>query len=223
MAELRKYGTCFFEQYAHISLATLLGHEFDDLLNRDRPDLQSPDGQRLGIEVTRAMEESKHAAGQMLKEISGITEVKDDPDELDLIIESGYSYGLELGRYVGRKELDYWRLALPLQRILESKVTKAGNGFYGTYEKMGLYVFCKDPINDADVIKAYRFVMGIQKYQDIRYNRLYLSEPTNLYVCNLDDGLSEASRMLRYPVTREMRREFYLEAVRLQLTSDRRP
>ena len=219
---LRKYGTCFFEQYAHISLSSILGHEFDDLVNRDRPDLQSPDGIRLGIEVTRAMEESKDAAGQMLKEISGIADVKDDPDELDRIIETGYSFGLELGHYVGRKELDYWRLALPLQRILQSKVAKAGNGFYGTFEKMGLYVFCKDPINDADAIKAYRFVMGLQKYQDIRYNRLYLAEATNLYVCNLDDGLSEDSRMIRYPVTRDMRQDFYLEAVRSQLISDKR-
>ena len=218
--ELRKYGTCFFEQYAKLTLSGLLGHEFDDLVNRDRPDLQSPDDCSLGIEVTRAMESSKDAAGQMLKEISGIKDIRDEPDELDRIIETGYAYGLELGRYVGRKELDYWRLALPLQRILESKVAKAGNGFYGTWKKMGLYVFCKDPMNDADAIKAYRYVMGLQQYQDIRYNRLYLSEAANLYVCNLDDGLSEASRLLRYPVTREMRREFYLDAVLFQLTSD---
>ena len=37
----RKYGTCFFEQYAQISLAALLGPEYDRLVNRDRPDLQS--------------------------------------------------------------------------------------------------------------------------------------------------------------------------------------
>jgi len=220
---LRKYGTCFFEQYAHISLARLLGSEFDDLLNRDRPDLQSSDGRRIGIEVTRAMEESKHVADQLLKEISGIIPMDEAPDELDEIVENGYAYGLQHGRYIGRKELDYWRLALPLKRILESKVSKAGNGFYGTFEKMGLYVFCKDPLNDADAIKAYRYVMGLQKYQDIRYDRLFLSETTNLYVCNLDDGLSETSRLMRYPISREQRQEFYLEAIRLQLTSDKHP
>ena len=66
---IRKYGTCFFEQYAHISLSSILGHEFDDLVNRDRPDLQSPDGVRLGIEVSRAMEQNKDSAGQMYREI----------------------------------------------------------------------------------------------------------------------------------------------------------
>ena len=57
----RKYDTCFFERYAQISLATLLGHEFDCLVNLDRPDLQSEDGKSIGIEVTRAMEESRAA------------------------------------------------------------------------------------------------------------------------------------------------------------------
>ncbi len=59
MAAPRPFGTCFFEQYAQISLSALLGSEFYCLVNMDRPDLQSPDGHSLGIEVTRAMEESK--------------------------------------------------------------------------------------------------------------------------------------------------------------------
>ena len=65
--DTRKYGTCFFEQYAQITLAALLGHEFDDLVNRDRPDLQSADGHTLGIEVTRAMEENAKAAKRCSK------------------------------------------------------------------------------------------------------------------------------------------------------------
>ena len=52
---VRKYGTDFFEEYAAVSLRTLLGPAYDGLENRDRPDLQSPDARTLGIEVTRAM------------------------------------------------------------------------------------------------------------------------------------------------------------------------
>lgn len=77
---MRKYDTCFFERYAQISLETLLGREFANLVNEDRPDLQSPDGVTLGIEVTRAMEQSKDAAR---------------------ILESGYGYGLSNGRFIG--------------------------------------------------------------------------------------------------------------------------
>ncbi len=36
MATTRKYGTCFFEQYAQITLAALLGSGYKDLVNRDR-------------------------------------------------------------------------------------------------------------------------------------------------------------------------------------------
>ena len=210
----RKYGTCFFEQYAQITLSALLGHDFDDLVNRDRPDLQSPDGLRMGIEVTRAMEESKAAAGVLLKEVAGLTEPVEEED-LETILENGYSYGLQADR-VGRKELRYWSMALPLRRIIASKVDKCGGGMYGRFDRMGLYVFCKDPVTDLEVIKTLHYTMNLQKYLEICYNRLYLAEVGNLYVCNLDDGLSESARLIKLPISQEQRRAFYLEALRRQ-------
>ena len=73
-----KHDTCFFERYAQVSLCALLGSEFDCLVNRDRPDLQSRDGRSIGIEVTRAMEESRHAEEELLKDMAGITKGRDD-------------------------------------------------------------------------------------------------------------------------------------------------
>ena len=99
----RKFGTCFFEQYAQISLSALLGSEFDCLLNMDRPDLQSPDGKSIGIEVTRAMEESKQAEMALLKDVAGITKGEDRHD-IDQILEYGYSFGLQGGKYIGLKD-----------------------------------------------------------------------------------------------------------------------
>ena len=55
----REFGTCFFEQYAQITLQAILGDDFAGLVNRDRPDLQSVDGHAIGIEVTRAMEQRR--------------------------------------------------------------------------------------------------------------------------------------------------------------------
>jgi len=69
---MSQFDTCFFEMYAKISLKTLLDKGFSSLVNKDRPDLQSPDGVSLGIEVTRAMPESKEAARSMLKEMAGV-------------------------------------------------------------------------------------------------------------------------------------------------------
>lgn len=217
MAAPRKYGTCFFEQYAQISLCELLGHEFDCLVNRDRPDLQSEGSDAIGIEVTRAMEESRRAEQELLKDVAGLTAPQEPEDDTSTILEYGYSFGLRGGKYIGSKELPYWKMALPLKRILESKVQKVGNGFYGHFRTMGLYVFCKDQLSELDVYGAMSYTMGLQKYLDNRFNRLYLADPDDLFVCNLDDGLSDSSRFCRYPISQDQRRSFYLEAVRKQL------
>lgn len=213
--DTRPFGTCFFERYAQITLSTILGSEFDCLVNIDRPDLQSEDGHSIGIEVTRAMEESKKAEDALLKDIAGITPAPEDAD-FDLIRENGYAYGLEKGRYIGTKELSYWSMALPLRRIIESKVSKVGNGFYGRFDKMGLYVFNRENLREADAIKAMNYTISLQKYLDIRYDRLYLADINDLFVCNLADGLKEDSRLSSYHITQDNRRAFYAEAVKRQ-------
>ena len=217
MSTFRKYGTCFFEEYARIELSALLGREFDDLVVRDRPDLQSRDGSRLGIEVTRAMEESKHVAQQLLKEVAGIVPAGEHAD-LESISESGYAYGLREGQYVGARELSYWQLAQPLRSILKSKVSKLGHGLYGHFGKKGLFVFSKDNMNEGQMARTCRYMMQLQAEQEIRYNRLYLADINELFVCNLDDGLSFDARLVIIPVSREQRRDFYLRAVDAQIS-----
>lgn len=206
--------TCFFERYAHITLSALLGHEFDELINLDRPDLQSPDGKSLGIEVTRAMEQNKYAAQELFNEIGGYTTPEDEVDDLEMIRRYGYGYGLQNGRYIGMKESYYWKLAKPLLQILENKVSKAMDGLYGEFGKMGLYVFCKEQMDEAQVIKAYRYVMDLQKYADRGYDFLYLCEADALHVCNLTDGISDSVRLASYTITPEMRRQFYIAALK---------
>ncbi len=191
----RPFGTCFFEQYAQITLATFLGGEMTTLVNRDRPDLQSPDGASVGIEVTRAMEENKLAQEALLKDISGITPGPKN-DDLDIILENGYAFGMK--------------------RILESKVSKVGNGFYGHFGKMGLFVFSRENLGETDARKAMDYTLFLQKYQDLRYDRLYIADVNDLFVCNLDEGLKEGSRMIRYRIFQEQRKAFYLEAIRRQ-------
>ena len=83
---MSRFDTCFFERYARVSLEKLLDKDFAALLNMDRPDLQSADGKTLGIEVTRAMPETKEAADTMLKEMAGIRSVReasDDAEDID--------------------------------------------------------------------------------------------------------------------------------------------
>ena len=213
-----KYDTCFFEKYAQIVLADVLGREFETLVNRDRPDLQSASGHAIGIEVTRAMEESKAAGLALMQDIAGIT--PDLPaDDFDTILETGYSFGLRTGKYVGVNEMRYWRMALPMRRILESKVSKAASGFYGQWDRLGLFVFSKENLDAGDALKAMNYILGLQKYLDLRYNRLYIADVDDLFVCNLDDGITAASRLARYRLTQAQRRAFYLEALRKQAES----
>ena len=210
---MSRFDTCFFERYARVSLETLLNRRFAELLNKDRPDLQSPDGISLGIEVTRAMPQTKEAAQSMIKEMAGAAPVPEDMEDLDTILSSGYGYGLQGGRYVGSKEYDYWSMALPMRRIIESKVRKAGDGFYGSFRVLDLYVFCKDSLSEVEVLDILRYTMKVQEGQQVRYSCLYLSEISGLDVCNLTGDISDTYRIARHPISPELRKEFFHKAL----------
>lgn len=208
---MSRFDTCFFERYARVSLEKLLDEGFAALLNKDRPDLQSADGRSIGIEVTRAMPETKEAADTMLREMAGIRPVKSagvESGDIDSMLASGYGYGLDDGQYVGSREYDYWSLALPMRRIIENKVSKAGNGFYGEFESLALYVFSKDALSDSEVADIMDFTMNLQSENKIRYDFLYLSEINNLNVCDL-----RSAQMVCHPISRVQRRDFFLASL----------
>ena len=212
--KMRKFDTCFFERYARITLETILGEEFGALMNEDRPDLQMPD-KSLGIEVTRAMEPHKDVAQEMLKEMAGLPVKEEDREEVDQILQSGYGYGLQNGRYVGHLEYEYWALAQPLRRIIESKVSKVGSGFYGNFDKYGLYIFCKDNLSDEEAILTMEYTSELQRHLDIRYSTMYLSLIDKLYVCDLTqvDRLHHPTKCTSYDISRKMCKEFFIKSL----------
>lgn len=211
---MKRFDTCFFERYARLTLMTLLGDEYAALVNRDRPDLQMEDGS-LGIEVTRAMEPRKEAAVDMLKEMAGVEVPESDREEIGQIIRSGYAYGLQDGRYVGHLEQEYWSLALPLRRIIASKIEKVGSGFYGNFAEYGLYIFCKDSLSHEEVVMAMDYASDLQRHLDVKYSKIYLSLIDRLYVCDLGaaDHLDHKTTCTSYPISLDMRRWFFMEAL----------
>jgi len=211
---MRKFDTCFFERYAQITLETVLGKEYADLVNEDRPDLQKPD-RSLGIEVTRAMEPRKEEAMNLLKEMAGLEVPETDREEMRQIIRSGYGYGLQDGRYVGHLEYEYWSLALPLRRIIESKISKVASGFYGDFEKFGLYIFCKDDLSEEEVTLAMEYASDLQRHLDVKYSKIYLSLIDKLYVCDLTevDHTDHKTTCTSYDISRRMCKEFFLRAL----------
>ena len=210
----RKFDTCFFERYAQITLETCLGVEYSALVNEDRPDLQMPD-HSLGIEVTRAMEPKKDAAMSMLKEMAGFAVEEKDREEVEQIIKSGYGYGLQDGKFVGHLEYEYWALALPLRRIIESKVSKVASGFYGNFDEYGLYIFCKDNLTEEEVNLTMEYTSDLQRNLDIRYSKMYLSLIDRLYVCDLTqvDRMHHTTKCTSYDISRKMCKEFFLKAL----------
>lgn len=210
----RKFDTCFFERYAQICLESILGSDYSTLINQDRPDLQTPD-HTLGIEVTRAMEPRKDVAQELLTEMAGFEVNSEDKEEMGKIISSGYGYGLQDGRYIGQREYEYWRLALPLRRIIESKVSKVGSGFYGDFKEYGLYIFCKDDISEEEVNLTMEYTSELQRNLDLKYSIMYLSLIDRLYVCNLSDvdPHLHPTRCASHEITRGMRSLFFMKAL----------
>ena len=214
MSSNRNFDTCFFERYAQITLETCLGPDYASLVNEDRPDLQMPD-HSLGIEVTRAMEPKKDAALSMLKGMAGFVVTEQDREEVDQIIKTGYGYGLQDGKYIGHLEYEYWALAQPLRRIIESKVRKVGSGFYGEFTEYGLYIFCKDDLTEEEVILTMEYTSDLQRNLDVKYSKMYLSLIDKLYVCDLTqvDHLHHPTKCTSHDISRKMCKEFFLRAL----------
>ena len=211
---MRKFDTCFFERYAQITLEAVLGKEYAELVNKDRPDLQMPD-RSLGIEVTRAMESNKRAALHMLKEMAGLEVQEENREEISQIIKSGYGYGLQEGKYIGHLEYEYWSLALPLRRIIESKISKVGSGFYGEFQEFGLYIFCKDDLTEEEVNMTMEYASELQRHIDVKYSKIYLSLINRLYVCDLSEvnRTDHKTTCTSYEISSRMCKEFFLEAL----------
>lgn len=202
-----KYDTCFFERYAMASLAALLGDRYAHLVNRDRPDLQDHKNS-IGIEVTRAIREDKNVANALINEMAG-EEVRDvNENNLLNINRTGYAYGLGSGQWMGKNEYEYWALALPMKRILESKVRKVSLGFYGKFEEFGLYVFTKEDIGFEELIKTMNYVMKLQEGLTKSYDTLFISQIQSMYMCNLRNGDFDT-----FNINEELRQVFYDKAV----------
>ena len=200
-----KFDTCFFERYAQITLETILGEKYSKLVNKDRPDLQTEDNS-IGIEVTRALKESKIEAIKLLnemavakvKDVSGLTEKRG----------TGYVYGLVDADSVGAEEYRYWLEASSLKRVIENKVKKVINGFYGDFKDFGLYIFTKDDMTPDDLIAAMKLAMELQSGAEQQFQTLYISEIQNLYVCDV-----ATLSYKQYPISVELCKKFFINSI----------
>jgi hypothetical protein len=114
------------------------------------------------------------------------------------------------GSIIGRNEYEFWSLALPLKRILEIKMDKVNNGFYGDFDEFGLFVFTKEDLDLDQIKQTIAFMREKQAYQNRLYSRLFISQIQAMFDCDLETG-----QYKKYKVSREQRRQFYDEAIRV--------
>jgi len=203
---MQKYDTNFFERYARASLISLVDENLTGLKNSDRPDLQDED-MGVGIEVTRAIRENKNVANALINEIVGRAVMKVSENDWIDMTKYGYGYGIH-DVIIGEVEYDYWAAALPLKRIIENKVRKVSNGFYGDFPVYGLYVFSKENLTNEMVDAAIAFTVDLQKPNGKRYDYMFISQIHEMFICNLKDASFEMKK-----ISKDQCRKFYREAV----------
>lgn len=202
-----KFDTCFFERYAKITLETVVGDYYSGLENKDRPDLQDKT-KSIGIEVTRAIHESKAEAISMLNEMA-VDEIIAVPALTNKeMYKIGYTYGLISKDIVGPTEYYYWRQASPLSRVIENKVRKATSGFYGDFKELGLYIFTKDDIVNGELLAAMHLTSKLQSGITGGFQTLYVSEIQNLYVCDI-----ATMSYRQYHISDDLCRKFFNQAI----------
>ena len=189
------YNTCFFERYAKFTLEDQLGSRYANLVNADRPDLQDKE-HGIGIEVTRAIAENKNVAHELINQMAGeeVTEIDD------------YAYGTP--RSENEAERRYWALALPMRRIIANKVAKVANGFYGDFNRFGLFIFTKEILKNNDIEAIIRYTDALQYPGNRSYSHLYISHVHDLFVCDLTLGTFR-----RYPISEEQNHKYYTGAL----------
>lgn len=202
---LPKFDTTFFERYAKIVLVDLLGGKYANLVNRDRPDLQDI-GAGIGIEVTRAMVTGRDDAISLITDMAGADDISES--DMERIRKFGYSYGIHR-RIVGKIEEEFWSLAIPLRRVIESKVTKVANGFYGNFDEFGLFVFSKDELSLEYATQTMDYTIEIQHGKSRRYVTMYIFDTHSLFVCDLVNDI-----VTQVNVTTEQCEVYYMEALK---------
>lgn len=201
-----KHDTQFFERYARVSLINLIDERFESLTNQDRPDLQD-ESRGIGIEVTRAIQENAEVAKGLISEMAGQPDAVSQRDWLDMT-HYGYSYGLHKD-LIGKIEYAYWSTALPLRRIIKSKVEKVAGGFYGNFNQFGLYIFVKEDLDDQLLKHTINYTLKLQKGNAHKYSVMYISQISDLFVCDLEDA-----SFSKIPISEPLRRLFYREAIK---------
>jgi len=169
---VKPFDTRYFERYARLSLVWAGGAEFSALRCADLPDLQAPD-RTLGVEVTRAMLQSRQEARTFSDEIAGRL--------------SGYDLRwLERLRRGAGPHCDSTDPYAEVLAAIRKKVDRLESGDYDGFDRYGLYVFSAGDLSRAEALRAAAALGRMQRGLPRRYGALYLNQVQRMYFCTPD-------------------------------------
>ena len=114
---------------------------------------------------------------------------------------------------------------LSLKRIIASKIEKVGSGFYGDFNRYGLFVFCKYDLSPEDVRMLIGYARDLQRHLDIRYSEMYLAQSDRFYFCDLtvpsriapqtaESPMASDRSFKVFEISPDLRRSLFLETLR---------
>lgn len=174
----KSQGLRYDECYAKIVLSQLVSNAYENIVIKDKPDLQFSDGSR-GIEVTQAIEEKQQEAEKLFVKASrGL--VNDKERVMKRIREIGCK--CENGILLGIPSKDTFQLIL---KAMEDKLDKINNGSYAHFCHYDLFIFSDVYADDMMQNNALEEMIKLSENFELVFEKIFVLVPGYLYIFEL--------------------------------------
>lgn len=168
----------YHECYAKIALSQLLSRNYENLIIKDKPDLQFPD-RSSGIEVTQAIDSDQQRAERLYTEIHyGLARSREGAIQEIQNCKCKYENGVLIGK-TGTDSFD-----LILQAI-KRKLEKINKGGYDYFHHYDLFVFSDIYADDIMLKNALLLMLTLSEKYKLFFEKILVLVPRSLYVFEL--------------------------------------
>lgn len=179
----------YYECYAKIALSQLLSQDYENLIIKDKPDLQFPD-ESSGIEVTQAIDPDQQTAERLYTDIQ-YGRVRKKEGAINKIQKCGCKY--ENGILFGKTGTDSFDLILS---AVKTKLEKINQGVYAYLCHYDLFVF-SDIYADNIMLKgALQSMLALSSGYKVIFETIIILVPGSLYIFDL---FSKQTKVIDYP------------------------
>lgn len=178
----------YYECYAKIVLSQLLSRDYENLIIKDKPDLQFPD-ESNGIEVTQAIDPDQQTAEMLYTDIQ-YGRVRSKEGAINKIQKCGCKY--ENGILFGKTGTDSFELIL---QAVKAKLEKINHGGYAYFRHYDLFVFSDIYADNLMLKGALQSMFALSDGYKIFFQTIFVLVPGSLYVFDLS---SKQTQVINY-------------------------